>query len=92
MNVGDTELVIGHTWSGAEGLARMIPAARIVSALNTVPGEILLELFEVRRQEGRPRLAYGGDDAASKHTAAEVICDEGEGGPELTYRFERVGA
>ena len=121
MDLGDTELVIGHTWSGAEELARMIPGARIVSAFNTVPSEVLFGIFEARRQEGKPSLAYCGDDAASKDTAAELIRDvgfepvdagplkiarytepfallvaqlayEGEGGPELAYRFERLRA
>lgn len=42
MNADDTELVIGQTWSGAEELARIIPASRIVLAFHTVPSEALL--------------------------------------------------
>jgi len=37
MNADDTELVIAHTSSGAEELARKIPAAHVVSAFGTVP-------------------------------------------------------
>src|SRR5215813_688230 len=35
MNADDTELVIAHTSSGAEELAKMIPKARVVCAFNT---------------------------------------------------------
>ena len=42
MNDDNTELVVAHTSSGAEELARMIPAARVVAAFQTVPSEVLL--------------------------------------------------
>src|SRR2546426_3881134 len=41
MNDDDTDLVIVHTSSGAEELAKKIPKARIVSAFSTVPSEVL---------------------------------------------------
>src|SRR4051794_15163222 len=37
----DTALVIANTGSGAEELAKTIPQARVVSAFNTVPSEVL---------------------------------------------------
>ena len=37
MNADDTGLVIAHTSSGAEALAKKVPKARVVSAFNTVP-------------------------------------------------------
>jgi 8-hydroxy-5-deazaflavin:NADPH oxidoreductase len=118
MNADDTGLVIAHTSSGAEALAKMIPRARVVSAFGTVPSEVLFGVFEARRKARRPSLIYCGDDSRSKEMAAELIRDvgfdpvdagplrmsrysepftlliaqlayEGDGGPELAYRFER---
>ena len=120
MNADDTELVLAHTSSGAEALAERVPKARVVSAFNTVPSEVLFGVFAARGKAIRPNLVYCGDDASSKATAAELIRDagfdpvdagplriarytepfgllvgqlayEGEGGPELAYRFERLG-
>ena len=118
MNVEDTGLVVGHTSSGAEDLAKKVPKAQVVSAFNTVPSEVLFGVYEARRKTSRPSLIYCGDDSASKEIAAGLIHDvgfdpvdagplriarytepfallvaqlayEGEGGPELAYRFER---
>ena len=118
MNEDDTGLVIAHTTSGAEALAKKVPKARVVSAFNTVPSEVLFEVFETRGNETRPSLVYCGDDESGKAVAAELIRDagfdpvdagplriaryselfallvaqlayEGEGGPELAYRFEQ---
>jgi hypothetical protein len=120
MNAENTELVVGRTSSAAEELARKIPKARVVSAFNTVPSEVLFGVFEAKRKAGRPSLVYCGDDRKSKELAAGLIRDvgfdpvdagplriarytepfallvgqlayEGEGGPELAYRFERFG-
>src|SRR5882672_7230436 len=77
MNAGDTALVIGHTSSGAEELAKKLPKARVVSAFNTVPSEVLFGVFEARRKTSRPSLVYCGDDASSKKTAAKLIRDVG---------------
>ena len=118
MNADDTHLVIAHTSSAAEQLANRVPKARVVSAFNTVPSEVLFGVFEARRRASRPSLVYCGDDASSKEMAATLIGDvgfepvdagplriarytepfallvarlayEGDGGPELAYRFER---
>ena len=120
MNADDTGLVVAHTSSGAEALAKKVPKARVVSAFGTVPSEVLFDVFESRRKTRRPSLVYCGDDPKSKKTAAELIRDvgfdpvdagplrvarytepftlliaqlayEGDGGPELAYRFERFG-
>jgi predicted dinucleotide-binding enzyme len=120
MNADDTALAIAHTSSGAEDLAKRLPKARVVSAFNTVPSEVLFGVFEARRKASGPSLVYCGDDASSKEIAAQLIRDvgfdpvdagplriarytepfallvaqlayEGEGGPELAYRFERFG-
>jgi hypothetical protein len=124
MNAENTELVVGRTSSAAEELARKIPKARVVSAFNTVPSEVLFGVYEAmresKRKANRPSLVYCGDDRKSKELAAGLIADagfdpvdagplriarytepfallvgqlayEGKGGPELAYRFERVG-
>ena len=77
MNAGDTALVVGHTSSGAEELAKKIPKARVVSAFNTVPSEVLFGVFEARRSNTRPSLVYCGDESSSKAVAAELIRDVG---------------
>jgi hypothetical protein len=120
MDTDDTKLIVANTSSGAEELAKMIPKARVVSAFNTVPSEVLFGVYEARRKATRPSLVYCGDDQSAKAVAAELIRDvgfdpvdagplriarytepfallvaqlayDGEGGPELAYRFERFG-
>lgn len=75
MNAADTGLVVAHTSSGAEALARKIKKARVVSAFNTVPSEVLFGVFHSRRKAGKPGLVYCGDDSASKKIAARLIRD-----------------
>jgi hypothetical protein len=77
MNDDDTGLVVAHTSSGAEELAKKIPKARVVSAFNTVPSEVFFSVFEARRKATRPSLVYCGDDSSSKRVAAELIRDVG---------------
>ncbi len=120
MNDDNTELVVAHSSSGAEELARRYPAARVVAAFNTVPSEVLFGVFASRDTPPRPSVVYYGDDAGARDVAAALIRDvgfepvdagplrsgryaepfallvaqlayEGEGGPELAYRFERFG-
>ncbi len=120
MNEDNTELVVAHTSSGAEELAKRIPKARLVAAFGTVPSEVFFDVYEARRKAKRPSLLYCGDDRRGKEVAAGLIRDvgfdpvdagplriarytepftmliaqlayEGEGGPELAYRFERFG-
>jgi len=118
MNDANTELVVARSSSGAEELAKMLPKARIVSAFNTVPSEVLFEVYAAKDKAARPSLVYCGDDASAKEMAVGLIRDvgfdpvdagplkiarytepfallmgqlayEGDGGPELAYRFER---
>ena len=77
MNAGNTALVIGHASSGAEELAKKIPKARVVSAFNTVPSEVLFGVYDAKRKTNRPSLVYCGDDSGSKGVAAELIRDVG---------------
>src|SRR6202162_1182623 len=71
MNAADTGLVIAHTSSGAEALAKKVPKSRVVSAFNTVPSEVLFGVFEARRRGARPSLVYCGDEPRSKRIAAD---------------------
>src|SRR2546425_7770465 len=75
MNDDNTKLVVAHTSSGAEELARRLPKARVVSAFNTVPSEVLFGVYEAKRKAARPSLVYCGDDEGSKAVAAELIRD-----------------
>ena len=77
MNADDTGLVIAHTSSGAEALAKKLPQAHIVSAFGTVPSEVLFGVFNARRRKNRPSLVYCGDDEGSKDAAATLIRDVG---------------
>ena len=72
MNADNTGLVIGHTFSGAEALAKKVPKARVVCAFNTVPSEVLFGVYEARRKTNRPSLVCCGDDA---HSMGQFLCD-----------------
>ena len=77
MNADDTDLVVAHTSTGAEELAKKVPKARVVSAFGTVPSEVLYDVFERRRNATKPSLVYCGDDPKSKKIAAALIRDVG---------------
>src|SRR2546427_6489000 len=79
MNEDNTELVVGHTSSGAEELAKRMPKARIVAAFGTVPSEVLFGVYEANRKANRPSLVYCGDDRRGKDVAAGLIRDVGFG-------------
>src|SRR5256886_14706045 len=91
MNADDTGLVIAHTSSGAEELARKLPKARVVSAFNTVPSEVLFGVFAARRKASRPSLVYCGGDASSQGITAQLIRDVGfdpvDAGPLRVARY-----
>jgi predicted dinucleotide-binding enzyme len=91
MNKDDTGLVVAHTRSGAEAIARKIPKAKIVSAFGTVPSEVLFGVFGARRRTRRPSLVYCGDDTRAKRVAARLIRDVGfdpvDAGPLANARY-----
>src|SRR5207245_3100923 len=60
MNEDSTKLVVAHTSSGAEELARMIPKARVVAAFQTVPSEVLVGVYEARPPSTYPLHQDGG--------------------------------
>ena len=55
----------------------MLPKARVVSAFNTVPSEVLFGVYEAKRNASSPSLVYCGDDKRGKAVAAELIRDVG---------------
>jgi 8-hydroxy-5-deazaflavin:NADPH oxidoreductase len=77
MNNDDTGLVVGHKSSGAEALAKKARKAHIVAAFNTVPSEVLFDVYESRRKANRPSLVYCGDNKGAKKAAAGLIDDVG---------------
>jgi len=91
MNDDNTDLLVAHTSSGAEQLARRVPRARVACAFNTVPSEVLFGVFEAGRRKARPSLVYCGDDAGAKQVAAQLIRDVGfdpvDAGPLRVARF-----
>ncbi len=91
MNDANTELVVAHTSSGAEELARRARGARVVMAFNTVPSEVLLGVFEARRRGRRPSLVHCGDDRQAKKVAARLVGDVGfdpvDAGPLRVARY-----
>ena len=92
MSADDTRLVIGHTSSGAEALAKKIRNAHIVAAFSTAPSEVLFDVFRrKRRTRRRPSLMYCGDNLRAKEVAARLIRAVGFGpvdaGPLRIARF-----
>ncbi len=92
MSDDDSELVVAHTSSGAEELAKRARGARVVSGFHTVPSEVLLfDVFDARKRVRRPSLVYCGDDRRAKKVAATLIRDVGfdpmDVGPLRTARY-----
>ena len=77
MDEGSTTLILGTTTSGAQELAKMVPKAQVVCAFNTVPSEVLFDVFEAKDKKPRPSLVYCGDDQRAKDVAVELIGDVG---------------
>ena len=73
MNASDTALVIAHTSSGAEALAKKTKRAKVVAAFGTVPSEVLFDVFQARRRtRRRPSLLYCNNDEA-KSVVSQLI-------------------
>ena len=91
MNRSDTRLVVAHTSSGAERLAKKARGAKVVSAFGTVPSEVLFGVFDARRRKARPSLLFCGNSDDSKNVAARLIRDVGfepvDVGPLKSARF-----
>jgi predicted dinucleotide-binding enzyme len=77
MNESNTGLVVGHTSSGAEELAKKARGAHVVCAFNTIPSEVLFGVYAARSSAARPSVVVCGDDAHAKDVAAALIRDVG---------------
>jgi predicted dinucleotide-binding enzyme len=91
LNAQNTDLVLGHTTSGAEALAKKVPGADVIAAFNNVPSEVLFGVFEARGKATPPSLVYCGDKQAGKNIAATLIRDVGfdpiDAGPLRNARY-----
>jgi predicted dinucleotide-binding enzyme len=92
MNASDTGLVIAHTSSGAEALAKKTKRTRVISAFGTVPSEVLFDVFDSKRKtRRRPSLLYCGNDDDAKNVVAQLIRDVGfdpvDAGPLRVARY-----
>ena len=91
MSADDGELVVAHTSSGAEVLAKRMRGAHFVAAFGTVPSEVLFDVFARRRRRPRPSMVFCSDDATARRAAARLIRDVGfdpvDAGPLASARF-----
>src|SRR5262245_43525482 len=77
MNAEDTLLVVAHTSSGAEALAKKLRRSHLVAAFGTVPSEVLFDVFSGRKRRAQPSLLYCGDDSKAKRVAIRLMMDVG---------------
>lgn len=77
MNAANTELVVAHTSSGAEELAKRARDAAVVAAFGSIPSEVLFAVFEARGTGTPPSMLYCADDDEAKEVAARLIRDVG---------------
>ena len=81
-------LEIGHSTSGAEQIARLLPGVRIVKAFNALYAEIIAGDFDF---EAVPSVFFCGDDDEARETIATLIrrCgfDPIDSGPLINARY-----
>ena len=91
LDAANTKLVLGHTNSGAEALAKKVPGAVVVSAFNNIPSEVLYGVFEARGKATPPSMLLCGDSEKGKAIAATLIRDVGfdpvDAGPLRNARY-----
>lgn len=73
LNDSNNKLIIAHTDSGAEAIARKLPRAHVVAAFQATPSEVLQNVFEARDKSMRPSMVYCGDDPASKKIVGKLL-------------------
>ncbi len=90
LNREASDLIIGHTTSAAEEIARLVPGARVVKAFNTAFAELYhsgSRLFGSRR----PTMFYCGDDGEAKTVVSKLILEVGfspvDAGPLRSARY-----
>ena len=96
MNADDTRLVVAHTSSGAEALAKKIRRAKVVSAFSTVPSEVLFGVFDASARSERRRARGEGRGARSQGRGAKkgnrpslVYCGDDEPAKEVAASLIR---
>ncbi|MCI4004599.1 NADPH-dependent F420 reductase [Dickeya dianthicola] len=67
LDASNSELVVAHTDSGAETIARKIPGAHVVAAFQATPSEVLQGVFNARGKSPRPNMVFCGDHRESKN-------------------------
>jgi len=77
LNADDRELLIGHSDSGEENLARRLPASRLLAAFQATPSEDLRSIYDNRADALRPSPLLCGDDATAKRQVAGLIAGLG---------------
>ena len=66
----DFTLAVGHTSSGAEEVAKLVPRARVFKAMNQVGFEVMANPAFAA---GKPVMFVAGDDAAGKKVVLELV-------------------
>lgn len=85
-------LLLGHTTSAAEEIAKLLPAAKfkVVKALNMIASPVL-ESGDMTFGDDKATMFYCGDDVEAKRTVAKLIEDLGfepvDAGPLVNARF-----
>lgn len=77
LNASDNELVVAHTDSGAETIARRLPDAKVVAAFQATPSEVLMDVFRGRDKHNRPNMLYCGDDRQNKIIVRDLLSQFG---------------
>src|SRR5919201_1990715 len=65
-------LIVGHTTSAAEEVAKAVPGARVVKAFNTVFAQVLADRA-LSAPTAAVQVFYAGDDAEAKNTVHALI-------------------
>lgn len=73
LDASNRELVVAHTDSGAETIARKIPGAHVVAAFQATPSEVLQGVFEARDKSPRPSMVFCGDHDESKNLVRALL-------------------
>ncbi len=85
------ELLIGHTTSAAEEIAKLLPGAKIVKAFNTIASPVLQSEQGVRFRGVSPDVYICGDDEDAKSFVKQLAEDAGfeavESGSLMNARF-----
>jgi predicted dinucleotide-binding enzyme len=77
LDLSNTNLVVGHSDSGAEAIARKLPGCKVVAAFQATPSEVLQDVFQGRNRSPRPSMVYCGDDRISKQRVSKLLQEFG---------------